>query len=73
MVPAVLEKKGRMNRLCFCITVRVRRSVVRIWGIFQKLVIPPAFTDEYKRLIRKRSWIIIGITCREKIWMPVWR
>lgn len=34
MVPAVLEK-GRMNRLCFCITVRVRRSVVRIWEFFR--------------------------------------
>lgn len=71
MVPAVLEKGADEPAvlLYYCQGQEISRKNL---GIFQKLVLSPAFTDEYKRLIRKRSWIIIRITCR-KIWMPVWR
>lgn len=53
MVPAVLEKGADEPAvlLHYCQGQEISRKNL---GIFQKLVLSPAFTDEYKRLIRKK-------------------
>ena len=53
MVPAVLEKGADEPAvlLYYCQGQEISRKNL---GIFQKLVLSPAFTDEYKRLIRKK-------------------
>lgn len=72
MVPAVLEKGADEPAvlLYYCQGQEISRKNL---GIFQKLVLSPAFTDEYKSLTGKKIGLLSGITCREKIWMPVWR